>query len=118
MATAASIKAKLDKKGRAVRVIQKSRTLVDGERPWKGTTGAGVDFSTICVFIDYESKEIDGDKIKAGDKKLLANAVDNGDIPFEDYDEIIDGGVTWRIKRVETLQPGDEILMYTVQIRK
>ena len=95
-----------------------STTPTDPLKPWAGVTGSTTSLSMICTFTEYESAEINGDAIKAGDKKLLANALDTNGATLEDFEFVTDGSISWRIKNVKPLQPGNAIIMYEVQIRK
>jgi len=108
----------IDKNGRTVKFLRNSRQLADPSKPWGSTRGTKESFDMKCVFVDYEISEIDGEKIKIGDKKLLANAIDNKSNKMEDFEFVEDGDVKWRIKKVNPIQPGDLIVMYEVQIRK
>jgi hypothetical protein len=116
--SAKTAKRLIDKNGRLVKFVNKSKLLADPDKPWGESKTGSTSFAMICVFTDYESKELDGDNIKAGDKKLLANAIDNGTNKIEDFEFVEDGDSTWRIKSVQPLQPGDTIVMYEVQLRK
>lgn len=114
----ATAKRLIDKNGRLVTFSKETRTASDASKPWKKTTGTAASFTMICSFINYESREIDGDKIKVGDQKMLANAIDNGDNNIVDFNTVTDGDETWRIKKVDSIRPGDIVVMYEVQVRK
>ena len=116
--TAKNTKKLIDKNGRVVTFLRNSRAAADPSKPWSNTTGAQESFSTKCSFVDYDSKDIDGNKVKAGDKKLLANAIDNGSNKYEDFEFVEDGDVTWRIKRVKETRPADIAVLYEIQVRK
>ena len=115
---AQSAKRMIDKSGRSVTFIKKSRTPNDPSKPWSASNGADEEFKTKCVFVDYEVNEIDGEKIKVGDKKLLANALDNKNEIVEDYQFVQDRDTKWRIKSVKPFEPGDTIIFYEIQLRK
>lgn len=117
MPTAESVKATLDRKGRSVTFKKTSTQLEDENKPWGKSIEVPSTFDTISVFIDYETKELDGERIKASDKKLLVNTIDPVD-DIESYEEVIDGKTTWRIKSVNEIKPGNIAFMYEVQIRK
>ena len=116
--SAKTAKRLIDNSGRLVTFSKTSTTPADPAKPWAGVSGSETTLSMICTFIEYESAEINGDAIKAGDKKLLANALDTNGATLEDFEFVTDGIITWRIKNVKPLQPGSVIIMYEVQIRK
>lgn len=116
--SAKTAKRLIDKNGRTVVFVKKSSIPNNEAKPWLGSKDTEVTFSTKCAFIDYEIREVDGDQIKIGDKKLLANAIDNGTNIVEDFDTVRDGITSWRIKSVKPLQPADTIVMYEIQVRK
>lgn len=108
----------IDKNGRAVTFIKKSTLPADETKPWGEKRNLQETITTKCSFINYEVNEIDGEKIKVGDKKVLANAIDTKGQNLEDFEEIQDGGTTWRVKKVNTVQPADVVVMYEIQVRK
>ncbi len=78
-------------------------------------TGSGVD-------MDYSSRAIDGDLVKAGDRKLLlsplnsAGAALTAPVADETTVTLADGSV-WTVKRVETLAPAGTVILFTLQLR-
>ena len=116
--SARTAKRLIDKNGRLVTFIKNSRTLLDDSKPWGESKGSQITFDTIASFVDYEVNEIDGVKIKVGDKKLLVNAIDNGAHILTDFEYIQDGQIQWRIKNVNIIQPADIAVMFEVQVRK
>jgi len=116
--SAKTAKRLIDKNGRLVTFIRNSRTPDDSNKPWGESDGASQTFDMICAFIDYKVREIDGESIRVGDKKLLANAIDNGDNKIEDFEFVQDGDTKWRIKFVNPTQPGDIVVMYEIQLRR
>ena len=66
--------------------------------------------------LNYKKSEIDGTLIKSDDVMgLLAN--DSLTREPENGDKIIDNSVTFTIKNVKKVQPGDTILLYRLQLR-
>ena len=107
----------IDKNGRSVEFIKNSSTPVDSDKPWGETDENRVSFTTKAAFIDYDVYEVDGDRIRHGDKKMLVNAIDNGTNDVVNFDVVLDGIYEWRIKNVNAVQPGDIVVMYEVQVR-
>lgn len=70
-----------------------------------------------AVFLNYETKFIDGTKIKVGDQKVLIAAGDAVIAP--DMNGWIERGTEkWHVKSVEKLNPGDTTVLYTLQVRQ
>ena len=109
------------KKGRQVLVrhLETDAQLVDPNRPWDKPEPLPSDISTKVVFIDYELKFIDGQTIKTKDKQgyMFAKGA-----PFKPtnkdkvYDKI--DKKWWNIMEVETIAPGDEDVLYILQLRR
>jgi hypothetical protein len=116
---AQNVKNRLDKNGRRILLVREGIASSDPSKPWRKTTDFNADtYPTVAVFINYETKEIDGQLIKSFDKKLLVNAIDNEGKDLTKYDAVIDDGETWKIEKVNPLQPGGVVIMYEIQIRK
>lgn len=69
----------------------------------------------------YSDKAIDGTLIKAGDVMLHLAATDTSGAavtpPKPTADRITMGGKTWVVVRVMPVQPGDTLVMTTLQLR-
>lgn len=113
------------KKGReAIFRVPRAPVAVDPDRPWDKTTPSGStpdDQTLKMVFLDYEQKEIDGTDIKSGDKQVLMFAKGVRNTP-KSGNKIVElpkhGGATWNIVSVEALKPGEDVVMYTLQVRR
>lgn len=108
--------------GRAITITASNSTATDAQKPWRGVTAPfnagtpGTSVSAYAVFLDYTTREIDGDSIRRGDKRCLVAA--NGLADLSQYEGIVDGGEVWKIVSAETLAPGAVRLLYTFQVRK
>jgi hypothetical protein len=67
------------------------------------------------LFTLYEAGQRVGSTIQQGDQGLLLAGLAT---PPSDEDEVLDGGLTWQVLRVERLQPGDTALLYRLQLRR
>lgn len=92
-------------------------TVTDPDRPWETKPAPPFDQDLKMVFLDYEQGVIDGTKIKTGDQQVLMFAKGVLNDPTT-KDKIIDGGKTWNIVKADVLKPGDETVMYTLQVRR
>lgn len=116
MASPTDVLALLEKFGRTVQVRADASTPTDPSKPWRGnSTGVAVDAT--AVILAYTKKEIDGQLVKHGDMKALVDPT----IPLADmrsYDVLIDQGETWNILSIETVNPGQDLLLYKLQLRR
>jgi hypothetical protein len=111
------------KKGREVifRHLETDTTTVNPDRPWDKPAPLKGDQKLKMVFLDYEQKRIDGTAIKTNDKQVLMFAKG---VKYEPTtkDKIIDlpkdGGKLWNIVNVEIVKPGEEAVMYILQVRR
>jgi len=91
------------------------------DEPWEKGHAGHHDQKLKMVFLDYEQKEIDGTNIKSGDKQVLMFAKGVKYIP-NTSDKLVElpkhGGKSWNIIDVESLQPGEEVVMHTLQVRR
>lgn len=96
--------------------------VANPDKPWEKTPRPPVEQTLKMVFLDYEQKDIDGTKIKSGDKQVLMFAKGVLNDPVANADKIKElpkhGGATWAIVKSEPLKPGDETVMYTLQVRR
>lgn len=82
------------------------------------TTGASTsDAAVKAVFTDFKEKDIDGTLIVRGDKQVLLAASDLAQAP-ETNDILVDGLDEYRVIEIMSIQPGDQALIYKVQVRK
>lgn len=113
------------KKGREVvfRHLETDTAAVDPDRPWDKPAPLKGDQTLKMVFLDYEQKFIDGTKIKAGDQQVLMFAKGVQYAPTT-KDKIIEKpkgstpSKTWNIMEVETVQPGEEPVLFILRVRR
>lgn len=82
------------------------------------TPGTPVTHPARFVITDYSSRDIDGTRILATDKKAL---VAPGSLTSDPAlaDKLVEAdGTAWNIVGVETLRPAETTLLYTLQVRK
>jgi hypothetical protein len=105
----------ISKFGRTSSLLKKSLVPADPLKPWEGSASEGSAQSIEAVFLDFDSNQIDGTVIKAGDQKVLVAAKPTAAISTED--SISDGGKTWRIVSANLLAPGTVAYLWTLQVR-
>ena len=93
-------------------------------KPWRSSTKvAEISFAVVGVFVEFEKDEVDGTLVKRGDKRLFIAAKDIDDqapanTNIEDYDEITDGAIAYRIINAQVIEPGPTRIMYELQVRQ
>lgn len=70
-----------------------------------------------AVITDYRERQINDETIRRGDKRVMIAGAALSSAP-ETNDIIVDGSEVYRIINVETIQPGDTVLLYKLQVRK
>ena len=115
----------INENGRSFTLIRKDQgNPTDPAMPWRSSTEVSeISFAVVGVFIEFEKDEVDGTIVKRGDKRLLIAAKDIDDqapanTNVEDYDEITDGTVAYRIINAQVIEPGSLRIMYDLQVRQ
>jgi hypothetical protein len=96
------------------------RRIVSGVYdPATGETSGSVTNSYNCkgVTESYKESYVNGDTIKAGDKKVLLSASGLTIVP-KSGDTLLIGSEVWSMVSVDSLAPGEIAVIYTVQIRQ
>lgn len=109
----------IQKKGRAVKIrVITNDAPADANKPWeRGRTPA--DFPVHAVFVKFETKPIQGTPVRAGDQEVLIYAEDGIDFIITVKDKLIDSDLSvWNIVHTEPLQPGGELVMQTIWVRR
>lgn len=123
-AMAAMTESMIAANGRLIMLLASNTTASDAAKPWRGVTkpytkpdDAGSEIGPVYgLEVAYAERDIDGDKVKRGDKKFLVAALNIVDVKL--YEGIDDGGDVWSIVAAELLQPGPTRLLYTFQVRQ
>jgi hypothetical protein len=112
----------INKFGRTVSFVREDRTAADPAAPWNGPDTSLVTVTVKAAIIEYEVEDIDDQLVRFGDKKALVAAADveasSATADLSQFDKMIDGTVEWTIMKVGVVDPGDERVLYEVQVRK
>lgn len=82
------------------------------------TIGEPTDHPARFVVTDYATKDIDGTRVLATDKKVMVS-VGSLTIAPTTSDRLVDaGGIVYNIEAVNPVEPGDTVLLYWIQARK
>lgn len=116
--TAARADASLRRKGGIVVLRQAATGEYD---PDMGTAPCTInDYEGTGVKINYETENIDGTLIQAGDQQLLLSPLQRNGMPMPAptmADLVLFGGASYTVKAVETTAPVDVAVLYTLQLR-
>jgi hypothetical protein len=113
----------IKKNGRNVTITFPSTTLADPAKPWEGVTTSSNTKVVKGVFTNYartDQRNVnDGvpTNVQVGDQKLLVAA---GDITPDDIKTattVDDRSTTWKVINVEVVDPGDDPILYKLQLR-
>jgi hypothetical protein len=107
----------ITKYGTSIKVRRITDAVADPTKPWRVTGQTAVDATGVGVFLDYEQKAVDGETILRGDQKVLIAASGLTVAPAP-KDRIVRGTEVWDVVSVQPLKPGDQIVMYEVQVRQ
>ncbi|MFP1634091.1 hypothetical protein ACLB6G_20365 [Zhengella sp. ZM62] len=75
------------------------------------------EYSATGAVMDYADREIDGTVIKAGDKRVYLST-EGLTVEPDTTDTLTVGGVVHSIIRVDPLNPGGTVVMWTLQVRR
>lgn len=107
-------------KGQTIKVTIKGESVFDPQTQ-AATAPAPVVHVGSGIELGYEIREIDGTKIKVGDKKLLLSPKkqDGSNMPTFDAKAKIEmeGGAKYSVVRCDPLQPTGLPIMFEVQVR-
>lgn len=93
----------------------------DPNKPWRGDSAATTvpDITVDTVTVAYKQNEIDGSSVKRTDLKAFCAPHLTADIGLYDFFMDVNGdGRTWSIENITKIEPGGEILLYILQLRR
>ena len=117
----------IEENGRDLSLVRRDQgNPVDSAKPWRDSTEAAtITVIVKGVIIDFDKEDVDGSLVRRGDKQVLISdksVIDEGgsaaNLKIEDYDEVLDAGVRWKIIQANTIEPGDTRIMYDLQVRQ
>ena len=117
----------IEENGRTITLVRQDQdNPTDPAKPWRSSTPEDeVTVDVLGVFTEYDKEVVDGEIIKRGDKLVWVAAKSVEDeltgtqnVKIEDYDAIRDGTVRWKIVEANLIEPGDQRIVYAVQVRQ
>ena len=127
---AATAKRLIDKNGRAISIVKLERDPVDGAKPWRGdpsprdTGQPEATATTIGVFVEPGSikhwgfMEISEELIGRWEQVVMVSGNGVNQVDLEEYDEVVDGTIRWRIQNVIKLKPADLTMIYALGLSR
>jgi len=113
----------IEANGRTVTVNKLGITPSDVNKPWRGQSApAQTTVSGAAVFVTMSDAEfgmlVQNDGVIRGEQVALFAANNDGSNALEDFDQIVDGSVAWRILRTQLLRPGSTRLLYMFEVAR
>lgn len=108
------------KNGRAVTVVRASTNPKDPEKPWRGNQCVDTELPTFAAIVDYQERDIDGERIRRGDRRALIEVPkdsDGNEIDLRFFDRLDDRGERWRMMNIQKIEPANTTVVYDVQLR-
>ena len=109
------------------RLLGKFRTttdqLIDDETTEDFATGENIPAFlgpwtvTASPAFNYTEREIDGEQIKRGDKRIIIAAKNLTTTPDPQKHKYLKGGVTYEVITVKQIEAGDSVVAYKLQLR-
>lgn len=109
----------ITKKGRELkyRTFETDPALSDPNKPWDKNAPLGANKKPKGVVLNYVIKAVNGTTIMQGDKQVFL-AAQGLDFEPGEKDMIWDEGRWYKVIAVDNLAPGDQTVLYTLQIRR
>jgi hypothetical protein len=84
------------------------------------TKGANVDTAVVAAVTDYLDRDVDGELIRTGDRKVHISAKSAADagLTLTEDDSLLIGGVDHEIVNLELIAPSGTVESYIAQVRK
>lgn len=90
-------------------------------KPWRSSGATRVETVVDAAWFEFESRRVDGDLIRAGDREVFVPATDlDPVIPDPTTDVMVRrDGTRWQIVGpVRTIQPNEELILFQIQARQ
>lgn len=115
--SAMTAKRLIEKYGRLAKITVVTKPS-NPDKPWQGSVPVEAEVTRKMCFLKYEQKDIDETLIRSGDQKVLLAANGLTLVPnLSGYLTDSDGSL-WNIVKIKPLNPGDTMVLYTLQVRQ
>ncbi len=112
------------KNGKSIAIAKLGTTPSDAAKPWRGPADQRSPYAdsqsvmAVAVPLGGLGKLINKDDIPDGVKDFYLVAPGLSTPALNDYDELVDGGTTYRIVSMNILKPADVVLLYAIGVQK
>ena len=86
-------------------------------KPWAEDESSYTDYATKAVMLDFETKEIDGERILSTDSRAFVSA-QGLTIEPTNKDLLVVGNDVYTIVVPKPLRPASDVVLYELQVRK
>lgn len=120
----------IHKNGRAVTIVKLDQGSDDATKPWRGTTAprdepeetveaiaAFVPISSASV-LGFEAYSPDGSDSRRENQVALVASNDAEGLDLNQFDEIHDGDVIWRIVKTKELRPATTSVLFAFEVKQ
>lgn len=124
---AAMVEEMIDEFGRTIDLVKLGSTNDDVTKPWRGSTTprtTGTIVPATGVFVGPTSVAelgflaTDIEFTKRAEQILIVSAKKTGANEIEDFHEVVDNTIRWRILKVHLLKPGATRLLYFIEVKQ
>lgn len=111
---AAMAKRLIDENGREVTIIQQGHDPQDSTQPWRGLST----YSRYRVTGNAVFTKLEGDGSKRKVQMMLFAANDDLGQMLEEFDQVEDGDLVWKIDGAEVVGPADSRVIYKFEVSR
>lgn len=109
----------IQKNGRDVTLTTNTASApADADKPWRAGEVSQATNTVRAVIIPFKQAYVDGNLIRFDDKQayVSAEAIDGINIALKDT--IVDGNNNYRVVEVEDISPGEQKILWVLQLRR
>ncbi|MBW2636054.1 MAG: hypothetical protein JRC86_00765 [Deltaproteobacteria bacterium] len=100
--------------------LTKAAGIPDPAKPWEGNTAVADPLVVKALTVRYKANEVDNSHILHTDLKALVAVPLTGEdvLTYDIFTDTTGDGRTWKIEKPDKIEPGTEILLYILQLRR
>lgn len=104
------------KHGRTITLVKRSTTVVESDKPWRGTVDSISSATTITKTAVFVSGDGGGETVDAEKRKNSVFLVAGDNTDLSEYQEILDEGKVYRIIKAKLLKPGSIGILWEIEV--
>ena len=120
----------IDQNGRSVQIKNETRTPTDSAKPWAADTVVETFANTKALFLTDQSRDLvlalralgvggqgsEAPTVLAGRGTMVLIPAKGLSFPPKMEHKVVDGDIEWEIAGVDKLQPGPDVILYTLTL--